>query len=267
MLNFSRIIPVFMIAFLLTCSFGYAETVKIVAEDDWFPYSARTADGPKGIAVDIVREAFKAEGIDVEFDVMGYDRGMLMVKDGKAIGCFDAPRTKEIEETYLWHEEPMFAANSFFYAASDYEGKIESIEDIGSRKLGLTQGYGYGDVIDTNVNLNKEYSKTDEVILKKLIAKRVDFIVLYDKVAEHLISKLNVQGQIKAVGPSESADIYVAFSKKTPDGEKYRDMFNSGFQKIKENGVYQKVLDDWEEAFKNSARRARFEYRSGEIAV
>jgi polar amino acid transport system substrate-binding protein len=240
-----------MAAVFLMSPLVCAETVKIIAEDAWYPYSGQTENGVAGIAVDIVRETFKAEGIDVDFEAMGYDQGMLLVKDGGAIGCFDAPRTKEIEETYLWHDEPMFTAKSFFYATSDYKGSLKGVEDIGGRKLGLTQGYGYGNAIDMNDSLNKEYSKTDEVILRKLTAGRLDFIVLYDKVAEHLISKLGVQGKVKEVGLSEATDLYVVFSKKNPDGQKYRDIFSRGFRKIKTNGSYQQILDSWEAKFKN----------------
>ena len=243
---------VFIVFIFLIQSWCYAETVKIVAEDDWFPYSGINNNEIKGIAVDVVREAFKAEGIDVEFDVMNYDRGMSLVKDGEAIGCFDAPRTKEIEEIYFWHEEPLFIAKSYFYAASDFTGSLNSVKDIGNRRLGLTQGYGYGNTIDMNDEIDKVYSKSDEVILKKLIAKRVDLIILFDRVADYLISKLGVQDQVKQAGLSENTDIYIAFSKIHPDGKKYCDIFSKGFRRIKENGIYQKIWDDWDNRLRGS---------------
>jgi polar amino acid transport system substrate-binding protein len=249
----SKIMFVFIALVFLIARYCFAETVKIIAEDDWYPYSGLTGHGAEGIAVDIVRETFKAEGIDVEFEVMNYDRSMALVNDGQAIGCFDAPRTQEIEKMYYWHDEPMFTASSYFYSTSDYAGQISNIKDIGEKKLGLTQGYGYGDAIDMDDGLSKEYSKSDEIILKKLIAGRLDFIVLYDRVAGYLISKLNARGRIKPVGLSESADIYVAFSRKHPDGKKYCDIFSSGFRKIKDNGTYQRIWEAWDARFNGSA--------------
>ncbi|HBG61982.1 MAG TPA: hypothetical protein DDX37_09160 [Candidatus Omnitrophica bacterium] len=247
---FKMILLISVTFFMVFGSFSYAETVKIIAEDDWYPYSGFRNNGAEGIAVDIVRETFKAEGIDVEFDVMGYDRGMLMVKDGEAIGCFNAPRTNEIEETYYWHDEPMFTSHSYFYARADYEGTVSKIDDLNGKKLGLTQGYGYGDVIDMNNTINKEYSKTEEIILKKLIYRRLDYIILYDRVADYLMSKNNVYGKIKQVGPSELTGLYVVFSKKHPDGKRYRDIFSAGFKKIKENGTYSEIFKKWDEKLK-----------------
>ncbi|MFA5088700.1 MAG: transporter substrate-binding domain-containing protein [Candidatus Omnitrophota bacterium] len=257
MAKFLKIVFILLILGFLTGSPGYTETVRIVAEDDWYPYSALREGAAEGIAVDITREAFKAEGIDVEFDVMNYDRGMLLVKDGLAIGCFDAPRTQEIEEIYRWHEEPLFIAKSFFYSTSDYPGEVKGVEDLTGKVLGLTQGYGYGDAIDMNNSIEKAYSKTDEIILKKLIAKRVDFILLYDRVADYLISRMGVEGQIKPVGLSESTGLYVAFSLKHPEGERYCDIFNRGFQKIKENGTYQRIFQDWDMKLKAPASAAQ----------
>ncbi|MBF0484801.1 MAG: transporter substrate-binding domain-containing protein [Candidatus Omnitrophica bacterium] len=245
-----------LVVLFMLAPLSYGETVKIIAEDDWYPYSAKIENSAKGIGVDVVRAVFKAEGIDVEFETMNYDRGMAMVKDGQAIGCFDAPRTKEIEANYLWHDEAMFPAASMIYAPADYSGSVKSVADLPGKILGLTQGYGYGDAIDSNDKITKEYSKSDDVIIKKLIAKRVDFIVLFEKVADYLLSKEGLQGQIKPVGPVESAQIYVAFSKSNPDGQKYRDIFSKGFSKIKADGTYQKIMDQWDAQLKAASEPA-----------
>jgi len=230
----------------------FAETVRIIAEDDWYPYSAKFAEGPKGIAEDLVRAAFAAEGVQAQFDVMNYDHGMDLVKNGGAIGCFDAPRTKEVEDVYLWHEERLFSADSYFYVASDFAGKINGLADVAGKKVGLTQGYGYGNTIDLDKTMVKEYSKTDTILVRKLMARRLDSIVLFDKVADYLLPKLSVKGKLRSAGKADSTDIYVAFSKKHPDGKKYCDLFSQGFRKIKSNGAYQKIMISWDARLKST---------------
>lgn len=254
MMRLKKIIQISAVFIFLTGALVYAETVKIIAEDDWYPYSAQFDDGPRGIAVDIVRAAFAAEGVNVGFDVMNYDRGMALVREGMAIGCFDAPRTNEIENVYLWHDEPMYSSVGYFYATSDYTGRINSVDEVVGKKIGLTQGYGYGDIIDLDNKMTKEYSKTDTIIIKKLIAKRLDFIVLYDKVADYLIPKLNVQGKIKPVGKATYIDLYIAFSKGHSEGKKFRDIFSRGFRKIKNDGTYQKIMNEWDLKLKGSSQ-------------
>jgi len=254
MMKWLKGVAVSIVLVLLLGSFGYAETVTIIAEDDWYPYAAKFDDGPKGIAVDIARAAFEAEGLEVKFDVMNYDRGMGLVEDGQAIGCFDAPRSDEIESVYLWHDEAMFSADCFYYGTVDYKGSINSPKDLAGRKVGFTQGYGYGTVIDLDTEMVKEYSKNDTILIKKLIAGRLKVVVLFDKVADYLIPKLNVEGKIKQIGKTSSTDIYIAFSKRHPDGKKYRDIFSRGFRKIKKNGTYQKIFDAWDERFKGMSQ-------------
>jgi len=254
MIKLKRAIPLFTALIFLGVNFSYAETVRIIAEDDWYPYSAKFDDGPRGIAVDIVRAAFAAEGVGVEFDSMNYDRGMVLVKEGLAVGCFDAPRTKEIENVFLWHDEPLFSATGFFYATSDYTGQINSVDEVAGKKVGLTQGYGYGDIIDLDTRIVKEYSKTDTAVIKKLIAKRLDFAVLFDRVADYLIPKLNIQGKIKPVGQATYIDLYIAFSKGHSDGKKFRDIFSRGFRKIKNDGTYQKIINEWDIKLRGSGQ-------------
>jgi polar amino acid transport system substrate-binding protein len=241
-----KIVSLFILGTFVTGSVCFAETVRIIAEDDWYPYSAKSDGGAHGIAVDIVRAAFKAEGVDVAFDVMNYDRGMELVREGEALGCFDAPRTHEIEESYLWHDKALFPARSFFYAPSDYQGIISNLQGVAGKKVGFTQGYGYGDAVDSDQKMIKEYSLNDKTLIRKLMAKRLDFIVLFEKVANYLVPQMDVVGKIKPVSRADSIDIYVAFSKRHPEGKKYRDIFSSGFRKIEEDGTYQKILAEWD---------------------
>jgi len=249
-----KIAVLFIFVFFLTGFVVFAETVKIIAEDDWYPYSAKSDAGQQGIAVDIVRAAFKAEGIDVEFDSMNYDRGMELVKDGAALGCFDAPRTREIEDVYLWHDKALFLAQSSFYAPGDYQGTIHDLQEIAGKKVGFTQGYGYGNGIDMDRGMIKEYSLNDRTLVRKLAARRLDFIVLFDKVADYLIPLQHVTGKIKPVGKADAIDIYVAFSKRHPEGKKYRDVFSNGFRKIEENGTYQKIMAEWDAKLKSTEK-------------
>lgn len=254
MMRLQKVIQIFAAFVFLTVPSVYSETVKIIAEDDWYPYSAQFDDGSRGIAVDIVRAAFAAEGVNVKFDAMNYDRGMVLVREGMAIGCFDAPRTQEIENAFLWHDQPLFSAVGLFYATSDYTGRINSVDEVAGKRVGLTQGYGYGDIIDLNMRMIKEYSKTDTVIIKKLIANRLDFIVLYEKIADYLIPKLNAQGKIKPVGKATYIDLYIAFSKGHSEGKKFRDIFSRGFRKIKNDGTYQKIMNEWDLKLKGSGQ-------------
>lgn len=76
-----------------------AESITIGAEDDWYPFSGTIASQPKGMAVDIVREAFKKAGVDVIFKSMPYARCMQEAKESNLFGCFNAARNSTLEDS------------------------------------------------------------------------------------------------------------------------------------------------------------------------
>jgi len=237
----------FIIFSIFLSSFVSAETVKILAENDWAPWAQ--GDGT-GIGNDVIRAAFKAVGIDVQYEVVLYDRALAMVKEGSAIACFNVPRQADNETTFLWPAQKLSTVRSMFYALSSFTGTVRSAADLAGKRLGLTEGYGYGNAIEQNNAIIKDYSRTDEIITKKLLAGRVDFVILYERCADIIIKNLNAVGKIKAVGVSDSADIYLAFSKANADSRKYLDLFNRGFQIIQSNGTYDAIMREWEAKFK-----------------
>ena len=65
------------------------ERIRIGAEDDWSPYSSVAQGRPVGFAVDLVRAAWAASGVDVELVPLPYARCMKEVDRGLLAGCFD----------------------------------------------------------------------------------------------------------------------------------------------------------------------------------
>ena len=170
------------------------------------------------------------------------------------MGCFDAPRTSEIEEVYLWHDKPLFSAVGLFYAVSSFQGRINGLEDVVGKKVGFTQGYGYGNAVDLDTGMIKEYSINDKTLIRKLLAKRLDFIVLFDKVADYLLPQQGAGGQVEPVGNAGTIDIYLAFSRNHLDGKRFRDVFSRGMSKIEADGSYQKIMSEWDTRLKRTER-------------
>jgi len=239
--------------FLLLSVSAHADTVKILAEDDWYPYTANIDGTSQGITVDLVDAIFAAEGHTAEYESVNYDKAMGLVKDGVALACFNAPRTEELEDVYLWHDQPLTDAVGGFYAVADYSGSIAGVAGAAGKTVGLTLGYGYGNDVDMDMGMFKEYSKSDRILVQKLLANRMELIILFDRVADYLLPKLGVAGKLKKVGSSGTIQNYVAFSKKHPDGKKYLEIFNRGFKKIREDGTYGRILAKWDAKLKATA--------------
>ncbi len=239
----------FLVILLLAMSlFAQAETVTVVGEDDWYPYCADRGGKPEGLAADIVREAFKAAGVDVVFKVMPYARCMDETKKGAEVACFDTTWLPEYDENFIKTKSHLFEAEIAIYSSSTYSGKMGlKVSDLEGKTVGITNGYEYGAEFGANKKIKSDSAKSDILVLKKQAAGRTDFALLYSRVADFLLkeNKKEFDGKIKRVGTVVVDKLFLSFSKKHKDGKKFADLFDKGMDAIKANGTYKKIEDNW----------------------
>ncbi|GLR15264.1 hypothetical protein GCM10007907_40540 [Chitinimonas prasina] len=238
----------FILSAVMACSAAaWAETVTIGAEDDWAPYCSKVGNDAKGFAVDVVREAFKAAGVEVKFALVPYARCMSEAKEGKLVGCFNAARNSLLENDYLWHAKPMFNARINIYAPADSSESGLTPKSLEGKDVAVTNNYEYGDDFDRNTKIKRSVSNQDEQGFRKLLAKRVQYMVAYEKVANAIFSKNKAEftGKFKAVGMTAEPGLYIAFSKKHPDSAKFVEKFNQGMEAIRKSGKYKSLETAW----------------------
>ncbi|HYD81429.1 MAG TPA: transporter substrate-binding domain-containing protein [Paucimonas sp.] len=224
-----------------------AESLVIGAEDDWYPYAGTVDTKPKGMAVDIVREAFKKAGIDVQFQSMPYARCMEEAKASKIFGCFDAARNSVLENQYLWHAKPLFKAKILIYAKADSTEKGLTAKSLEGMDVAVTQDYEYGEAFDSNPKIKRVVSKHDVQGFRKLLNGQVKYMVAYEKVANHLFAhhKAEMGDKFKPVGSTAEVGLYIAIGKNFPNAAKYIERFNQGFDGIVKDGKYKAIENEW----------------------
>jgi len=225
----------------------FADTYTIVAEDDWYPYSAARNNQAEGLAVDVVKAAFAAAGAGVQLKLLPYARCMDEVKKGNEIGCFDTNNSDpNYQADFVYHKEPLFIGRIAVYAPAAFSGTVD-VKGLEGHSVGVTIGYSYGVAVDSNTKIKKQPAETDIQNLMKLAAGRVEFALLYDKVADTLVAenKDKFAGKFKAVGVVSEDGLYISFSKIHPKAAEAMAAFNKGMSTIRSNGTYKKIEDDW----------------------
>jgi polar amino acid transport system substrate-binding protein len=237
---------------VLADSFLYAEEkVTIIAEDAWYPYTGiLNGTNAEGITVDVIKAAFKAAGVNAVLITMPYDRGLAKVEMGEEVALFNVAKDASSEHLYLWPSDILFTASLNYYTRIDFNGQNISIKNLEGKKLGCTEGYQYGDEIYNNTKVIKEWSKTDKINLSKLIAGRIDATPIYEGVANYLLFDMKIQQKVKMAGKALSMDLFLAFSKKHKDSQKYLTLYNQGFAMIKKDGTYDKIWKEWDAKLK-----------------
>jgi polar amino acid transport system substrate-binding protein len=225
-----------------------AETIVLGAEDSWYPYSGLVNNEAQGFTVDLVRAAFAAVGVQANFLPLPYARCTKEVKSGTLLGCFDTSRSAIVEPDFLWHQKPMFYASVKIYARSPTKVSGTTVQDLVGKRVAVTNGYEYGNAFDSNTAIFRDNSPNDLSALRKLAMGRVDYALVFSRVATMLIKKNadELMGKIAVVGELERLPLYTIFSKTYPNSARYVELFERGFDAITKNGRLKEIEKQWE---------------------
>jgi polar amino acid transport system substrate-binding protein len=235
---------------LLLCSASTlaGERIRIGAEDDWSPYSSAVKGKPVGFAVDVVRAAWAAAGIDVELVPLPYARCMKDVDRGLLAGCFDTLRDPILESKYRWHQKPLFKSRIGIYGlVGDGQSRPDvKLTDLYGKRIGVTHGYEYGEAFDGDKTMLREMAPSDLSSLRKLVAGRVDYALFYDRVADSLAKTYPELGKsFMLQGVLVEPNLFLAFSRTYPDIERIVSQFDQGLAKVRSSGEYARIEARW----------------------
>lgn len=221
--------------FILSCiSFsGYSTTkVTLAVENSWPPYSDSQGNG---LSKDIIKKAYHAVNVEVDFIVVPYARALHMVKIGSADGAFNVTKQANTESTFNFGEEYLLQAKASFYYNNDSKLDFSSANSIpNGTTIALILGYEYGDAFQQNKHRFKEVRVgTQEQIINLIRRKRVDMAIMFDEVAKDTMTLMGLKhSSIKQGKVNHQSDIYVAFSKKNETKEMMK-LLDEGLKIIK----------------------------------
>ncbi len=242
-----------LLATLLALMLGQApvraEQITLVAENDWYPYTAQRDGRAVGLTVDLVRAAYTSVGVSLQLKSMPFARCMALVERGDELGCFNSGQDlKHSQDSYLFHAMPLLLNSNGIYAkATSLESGLGPAA-LSGRRVGLTHGSSYGDAIEANQAIVRVVALTDLANLRMLTAGRTDFAVMDDRVFDHLerTNAGELRGKLKRVGKAFSdLPIYVAFSKRHPEAPRQAALLDRGLAALKATGEYQRIVDRW----------------------
>lgn len=229
------------------CGVQAADRIRIGAEDDWRPYSYVAEGKPVGFAVDLARAAWAAAGVELELVSLPYARCMREVDNGTLAGCFDTLRDARTEDKYLWHKRPLFKARIAIYGRNQGVGSTRvELADLLGRRIGVTNGYDYGEAFDNDTRMVRDVAPSDLISLRKLVAGRIDYALVYDRVAQE-IARVHPQLAEGFVlrGTLVEPPLYLSFSKRRPGLEPLIARFDAGLDKIHKSGEYARIEARW----------------------
>lgn len=203
-----------------------------------------------GFLCRIITEVFAAEGIEVVYEFVPWNRAILTCEAGHLHGTPGWFRTPEREKTF-YVTDPLVDDSQSFFHLKDYKFDWNTIEDLKGIRIGATLGYNYGDEFakaEKEKRITVERIPTDEQNFQKLLAKRIDIFPMNTLTGYSMLNKLfspQVSGMFTThPKPIRSAPLHLLLSKKIPDNERLLKLFNNGLQELKESGKYEQYLNE-----------------------
>ena len=254
-------LPLLIAAFILVTlspAAHAARTFTLIAENDWFPLTAQRNGGVEGMAVDIVRAAYAAVDVQVNFKTEIFIRCMHSVEQGEALGCFNSAKDPASQARYLYHKRPLYEVTVGLFSMKA-TGRPLKQEDLIGRTVGITNGYDYGPLVESDPRIHRQKTPSDLGNLRMLVAGRVEFSPITTRVAGYLFKthpELFRQRPV-LVGDIGQFPEFVAFSRKHPEAQEAADLLDKGLDLIHKNGTLKKIESEWAERYPVSVGKGR----------
>jgi polar amino acid transport system substrate-binding protein len=228
-----------------------AETIRI-SNGEWEPFLSNYSY-QYGLDSHIVTEAFKLEGIDVEWGFFPWQRANENAKNSKNwdASCCWWPDNETTKEFLM--SAPITQTSFVFYHLKSYKLHWDSLQDLKGIKIGGTTMYHYGNEFMDAIaekTLSVEFTTKDEFNYKKLLAGRIQIFPNDPSVGD-----AQIRGHLS---PNEASlityhpkrfgisSLHLIMSKNHQRNKYFIDKFNAGLKKLKESGRYQQMLNDLE---------------------
>lgn len=198
-----------------------ANRVIKISSDPWEPwvFGEEGGNATGGWSIDITKELFQRLGIETDIKVYPYERCIRQMKNGERDMLLMAKKTDERQKFLLYTDTSVSDPQLVYYAT----GRTSAFEwsdwpDLKDQIIGGVRGFNYGEFHNAakTHNIKVELTENDLQNIKKLLAGRIDLVMLSRSTARHFLSKHpEFRGKLQAAKkPVANAEFYLALSKK-----------------------------------------------------
>lgn len=239
-------------AALLGSANARAETLVMEA-DVWCPVNCAQGAERPGIFVELAKEIFAEAGITVEYRVTNWARAVQDVRSGRVNALIGAG-IRDAPDLIFGDAAPGISRNCF-YARADSSWRYTGLASLAEIRLGVINGYSYGEEIDDYIrrhqkNLDRLQQAAGEQALglnvRKVELGRVDATLENTWVMSLYMDQHENADNLVEVGcRTPDVPIYIAFSPVLSSSARYRDIFDEGVYRYRQDGRLEALLQNY----------------------
>ncbi len=227
-------------------SLAEGKTLKISTGE--YPPWTGEALPEQGYVNHIVREAFAAVGIQVEFIYMPWKRAFEEAKKGKVDATSYWFNNSERSASMLLSEPLIQNRTVFFQRMEDPPIEWKTLDDLADYRISATVGFSYTEAFLKAIaerQLNATLVPSDVQNIKMLMSGRVELIATDEMSGFYMAATLSVDPRkLRVLDPPMVTDKgYLMATKSKSESTDLINEFNRGLKIIRENGTYQQILN------------------------
>ncbi len=174
-----------LLSTIMGISLWGSQTVELVCDKGYPPYSYKDGKKAKGVYVDVIKTAFnKLPQYDVKFKAIAWKKAISYVQSGKAIGFFP-PYFNKDREAWTKFSTPILTETSVVFAKEKIlKGKKKFPEDFLGLTVCMNRGFSISSVAGTKLakmvdsgSINIKRGNTNQICLNQLKTNKADFYV------------------------------------------------------------------------------------------
>ena len=200
----------------------------------------------KGLYPEIIRTAFSLSGIPVKVTGYPWKRALSLGREGKVgVGgiYYNLTRTALFD-----YSDPIYIETLRVWVKIGHKFPFSRVADLSGKRVGLNRGWSYGEVFDSarRAGLFAAEEATDNrANLKKLILGRLDCIIADERSISQITYQRGWGREVESLDPPAAVNsVHLVFAKRAKPSF-VLDRFNQGLVKMKENGAYSRIIDEF----------------------
>ncbi|OAJ95566.1 substrate-binding periplasmic protein [Vibrio bivalvicida] len=243
-------LPLILVVLYLVSAHTLAgpSTIKLT-NGEWPPYLSNSLPNG-GPSSQVIVEAYKLQGIDVDWGWYPWQRSYVLAEEGQYDGTVIWSENKKRQAAFIYTLPVLEERRVLFHLV----GKTvdwHTISDLGEYEIGGTIGYEYSQEFQDAeqqgvIKVQRVRSEVNN--FKKLVANRVDLVIATESVGYTLIhNELPYDQAQKITHASKPVDVQkwsVLISNKSPHQAYFVEQFNLGFEKLVASGRYAEIMQD-----------------------
>jgi polar amino acid transport system substrate-binding protein len=223
------------------------ETIQ-VSFNPYPPAVTVDADGnPQGYDIRLLELLAERLGLRIEYHHYPFSRGLRLMESGEIDMMIGVLRRPE-REKYLFFVQPPYqkSVSTAFYVRKGEEGRIRSHADLYGLKIGTGIGVRYYPRFDADARLDKDAVRAGLMNFKRLIAGRVDAVVMNEEVGDYRVVADGFQAEIGKAEyvHVESQEVHVVLSKKSRFAPRLEE-FNRVMAELLAEGARQRLKAEY----------------------